>query len=80
MHTSFPHAPIFPVPNPRAAAFCKSAALACSAYRCLLCCAAEHGHKARAKSVIFLHQWGGPSCQDSFDMKPDAPDMIRGEV
>ncbi|HBI44794.1 MAG TPA: DUF1501 domain-containing protein, partial [Planctomycetales bacterium] len=37
------------------------------------------GHKARAKSVIFLHQFGGPSCQDTFDMKPDAPDMIRGE-
>ena len=26
-----------------------------------------------AKSVIFLHQWGGPSQLDTFDMKPDAP-------
>ena len=34
---------------------------------------------ARAGSVIFLHQFGGPSCQDTFDMKPDAPDAIRGE-
>ncbi len=34
---------------------------------------------ARARSVIFLHQFGGPSCQDTFDMKPDAPDAIRGE-
>ena len=37
------------------------------------------GRGARAKSVIFLHQFGGPSCQDTFDMKPDAPEAIRGE-
>jgi hypothetical protein len=35
--------------------------------------------KARAKSVIFLHQWGGPSHHDTFDMKPNAPEAIRGE-
>jgi Protein of unknown function (DUF1501) len=35
--------------------------------------------KARAKSVIFLHQWGGPSHVDTFDMKPSAPEAIRGE-
>ncbi len=41
---------------------------------------AEHGgRKARAKSVIFLHQYGGPSHHDTFDMKPAAPDAIRGE-
>ncbi len=34
---------------------------------------------ARAKSVIFLHQYGGPSHIDTFDMKPKAPDGIRGE-
>jgi hypothetical protein len=34
---------------------------------------------AKAKHVIFLHQWGGPSHIDTFDMKPDAPDGIRGE-
>lgn len=34
-------------------------------------------HPARAKSVIFLFQWGGPSHIDTFDMKPDAPDGIR---
>src|SRR5438046_2922008 len=33
--------------------------------------------KARAKSVIFLFQWGGPSHIDMFDMKPDAPEGIR---
>lgn len=34
--------------------------------------------KPRAKSVIFLFQWGGPSHLDMFDMKPDAPEGIRG--
>src|SRR5882757_3718898 len=34
--------------------------------------------KAKAKSVIFLFQWGGPSHIDMFDMKPDAPEGIRG--
>src|SRR5438552_9333653 len=34
--------------------------------------------KARAKSVIFLFQFGGPSHIDMFDMKPDAPEAIRG--
>ena len=31
----------------------------------------------KAKSVVFLFQWGGPSQLDMFDMKPDAPDGIR---
>lgn len=35
--------------------------------------------RARAKSVIFLHQFGGPSHVDTFDMKPNAPAEIRGE-
>jgi hypothetical protein len=34
--------------------------------------------RARAKSVIFLFQWGGPSHLDMFDMKPGAPEQIRG--
>lgn len=33
---------------------------------------------ARAKSVIFLFQWGGPSHLETFDMKPNAPEGIRG--
>ncbi len=37
------------------------------------------GVRAKAKHVIFLHQFGGPSHIDTFDMKPDAPDGIRGE-
>ncbi len=39
----------------------------------------EPRRKPRARSVIFLHQWGGPSQIDTFDMKPSAPDSIRGE-
>ena len=31
----------------------------------------------RAKSVIFLFQWGGPSHVDTFDMKLNAPDGYR---
>jgi hypothetical protein len=40
--------------------------------------AIRKGPVARAKSVIFLFQWGGPSHIDMFDMKPDAPEGIRG--
>lgn len=34
----------------------------------------------KAKRVIFLFQWGGPSHLDTFDMKPDAPSEIRGPL
>lgn len=34
--------------------------------------------RRRAKSVIFLYQFGGPSHIDMFDLKPDAPEGIRG--
>jgi len=40
---------------------------------------APAGERVRAKHVIFLHQFGGPSHLDTFDLKPDAPDGIRGE-
>src|SRR5688572_14147798 len=40
---------------------------------------AQSGLKVRAKSVIFLHQFGGVPQQDTFDMKPDAPAELRGE-
>ena len=32
----------------------------------------------RAKSVIFLFLFGGPSQLETFDLKPDAPEKIRG--
>lgn len=35
--------------------------------------------RGRAKSVIFLFQWGGPSHVDTFDMKPNAPDGYRSK-
>jgi len=34
--------------------------------------------KTQAKSVIFLHQWGGPGQHETFDMKPDAVEKVRG--
>lgn len=40
--------------------------------------ATRKGPPARAKSVIFLYQFGGPSHLETFDMKPDAPQGIRG--
>src|SRR5687768_3667053 len=33
----------------------------------------------RGKSVIMIWMRGGPSHIDSYDMKPDAPEEIRGE-
>jgi hypothetical protein len=33
---------------------------------------------ARAKSVLFVFLYGGPSQLETFDMKPDAPSTIRG--
>jgi hypothetical protein len=36
--------------------------------------------KAKAKSVILLYPFGGPSQLDTFDPKPDAPAEVRGEM
>ena len=33
----------------------------------------------RARSCIQLFMWGGPSQHETFDLKPNAPDGIRGE-
>jgi hypothetical protein len=33
---------------------------------------------AKAKSVIFLFLFGGPSQHETFDLKPEAPETIRG--
>jgi hypothetical protein len=35
-------------------------------------------HPAKAKSVVLLWLWGGPSHLDTWDMKPDAPLEYRG--
>ncbi len=34
--------------------------------------------RARARSVIFMFLFGGPSQLETFDLKPDAPEKIRG--
>jgi Protein of unknown function (DUF1501) len=36
--------------------------------------------RAKAKNVILLYLFGGPSQLDTFDPKPDAPAEIRGEL
>ena len=33
----------------------------------------------RAKSCILLFMWGGPAQQETWDMKPEAPEEVRGE-
>src|SRR4029079_2202064 len=35
--------------------------------------------RRHAKSCIVLFMWGGPAQQDTWDMKPDTPDVYRGE-
>jgi uncharacterized protein (DUF1501 family) len=36
------------------------------------------GPQARARSLVFVFLWGGPSHLDTFDPKPDAPAEYRG--
>ncbi len=36
-------------------------------------------HTPRARSIILVNLFGGPSHLDMFDMKPDAPAEVRGE-
>jgi hypothetical protein len=38
----------------------------------------QPARRARAKSVLFLFLFGGPSQLETFDLKPDAPSGIRG--
>lgn len=33
----------------------------------------------RAKACILLFMWGGPAQQETWDLKPDAPEQVRGE-
>ena len=40
--------------------------------------ASKTGSTGRAKSVIFLFLFGGPSQLETFDLKPEAPAKIRG--
>lgn len=48
---------------------------------CKLASASPMGAATRpkpAKACIFLFMWGGPSQLDTFDLKPNAPDEVRG--
>jgi hypothetical protein len=45
----------------------------------LLRAEAAPNRRRRARAVIFLNQFGGPSHIDTWDLKPAAPDNIRGE-
>lgn len=38
----------------------------------------NNNNKKPAKACIFLFMWGGPSQLDTFDLKPNAPDEVRG--
>lgn len=40
---------------------------------------AARGSFGRAKAVILLFMWGGPAQQETWDLKPDAPEVVRGE-
>lgn len=40
--------------------------------------AAKPARTARVKSIIFLHQWGGPGQHETFDPKPEAIENVRG--
>jgi hypothetical protein len=33
----------------------------------------------RARACILLFMWGGPAQQETWDLKPDAPEQVRGE-
>jgi hypothetical protein len=41
--------------------------------------ATNNSRRATAKSCILVYLWGGPPQQDTFDLKPDAPDGIRSQ-
>ena len=47
--------------------------------QCMRAQARQESAPGHAKSVLFIFLSGGLSQLDSFDMKPDAPDSIRGE-
>jgi hypothetical protein len=37
------------------------------------------GSFGKAKACILLFMWGGPAQQETWDLKPDAPENVRGE-
>jgi hypothetical protein len=64
--------------------FCTQAAAGAALAGCTLSgwlprLAAHAGEQTQTKSCILLWMSGGPSHIDTFDLKPDAPDRIRGQ-
>ena len=62
--------------------FFARAHLVCSGLDCRICLRARETSPAPrrpAKACIVLFMWGGPAQQDTWDLKPDAPDEYRGE-
>ena len=45
----------------------------------LLAAQTQRPERPRAKACILLFMWGVPAQQDTWDMKPDAPDVYRGD-
>jgi hypothetical protein len=41
--------------------------------------ASRGGSFGRARACILLFMWGGPAQQETWDLKPDAPEQVRGE-
>jgi hypothetical protein len=41
---------------------------------------ADERGRAKAKSVVLINLFGGPPHQDMFDLKPNAPESVRGEM
>jgi hypothetical protein len=41
--------------------------------------AAKATRASKAKACILVYLWGGPPQQDTFDMKPDAPDGVKSQ-
>src|SRR5215213_1351096 len=41
--------------------------------------AVEASRARKAKACILVYLWGGPPQQDTFDLKPDAPDGIKSQ-
>ena len=73
MHIAFPHSP-----TRRAALRVGGVGLFGMTLPQLLAAETRANAKPRVKTVIFLHQWGGAGHHETFDMKPDAPDNVRG--
>ncbi len=66
---------------PRGAAFSRLAAWPWGALSlpALLRAEEQQGIRRSHKSVIMVYLAGGMAHQDTFDLKPEAPDEIRGE-